>query len=219
MYGSPEDIIYLIDPLIFLTQMVLLVALLLLAIFWPNIQRRLAPRDVVVASVVGFFPRVDDAARTVSRLREAGFTGRDMTVLSSIPYPEGAFETDTGPSWIRRFGLAGGIFGLLFGITLVTLGSLAYSLVTGGKPVPAIPVMAVLTYELTVLNVMLWTLGRFLYEARLPSAGGKLYDPRISDGMVGVIVRCATEEQANRAEETVSSLGAGDTRRVEGRVN
>ena len=68
--------------------------------------------------------------------------------------------------------------------------------------------MLVITYELTVLSVMLFSLFRFLFEARLPSTGGKLYDPRIADGMIGVIVRCETEEQARRAEETVSSLGA-----------
>lgn len=219
MYGTPEDIMYLIDPVIFAIQITLLVALLLLAIFYPNIRRRLARPERVIASIVGFFPRVDDAARSVRRLREAGFVEGEVTVLSSIPYPEGAFVTDTGTSRIRRFALGGGIFGFFFGIFVVAGTSLAYPLPTGGKPIVSVPVTAVITYEMTVLSVMLFSLFRFLFEARLPSTGGKLYDPRIADGMVGVIVRCETEEQARRAEEMVSSLGAEDTHRVEGRVN
>ena len=35
MFGTPEDILYLIDPVIFVIQMALLVGLLLLAIFYP----------------------------------------------------------------------------------------------------------------------------------------------------------------------------------------
>lgn len=219
MFGTIEDIIYLIDPVIFALLLALLVALLLIAIFYPYLERRLARPERISASVVGLFPQVDDAARSVRRLREAGFAGGDVTVLSSIPYPEGAFETDTGRSHIRLFALVGGISGMLLGITLVAGTSLAYPLPTGGKPIVPVPVVLVITYELTVLSIMLFSLFRFLFEARLPSTRSKLYDPRISDGMVGVIVRCETEEQARRAEATVSSLGATETRLVQGRVN
>ncbi len=218
MFGTTEDIIYLIDPVIFQIQMALLVGLLLLAIFYPTIRRRLARPERVIASVVGFFPRVEDAVRSVRRLREAGFARDDLTVLSSIPYPEGAFETDVGRSWIRPFAFAGGIFGALFGTFLVAGTSLAYPLPTGGKPIVSIPEMLVITYEMTVLSVVLFTLFRFLFEARLPGFEGRLYDPRISEGMIGVVVRCETEEQARRGEEIISALGAEETRRVQGRV-
>jgi hypothetical protein len=218
MYGTFEDIIYIADPVILEIIIGVLVALLLVVIFYPYVQRRLARPERVIASVVGFFPQVNDAARSVRRLKEAGFAANDVTVLSAIPYPEGAFETDTGRSWIRTFGFVGGIVGALTGIVLVAGTSLAFPLPTGGKPIVPIPVVLVITYELTVLTVVLFTLFRFLFEARLPSFKGKLYDPRISDGMIGVIVRCETEEQARRAEQSVSSLGASETRRVEGRV-
>ncbi|HEX9015773.1 MAG TPA: quinol:electron acceptor oxidoreductase subunit ActD [Chloroflexota bacterium] len=218
MYGSPEDIVYLIDPVIFALQMILLVALLLLAIFYPYIRRRLARPHNITASVIGLFAGVDDAARSVRRLREDGFGEGDVTVLSSIPYPEGAFETDTGRSHIRLLALIGGITGAILGTALVAGTSIAYPLPTGGKPIVPIPATLVITYEATVLSVMLFSLFRFLYETRLPSTSDKLYDPRIADGMVGVIVRCETAEQARRAEETVSSLGSEETRRVEGRV-
>jgi hypothetical protein len=219
MFGTTEDITYLIDPLIFPLLLAGLVGLLLVAVFYPAVRRMFVAPERVRASVVGFFSQVDDVARGVRRLREAGFAGRDVTVISAIPYPEGAFETDTGRSWIRPIALLGGILGAIAGTSLVVWASLSYPLPTGGKPVVSIPPMLVITYELTVLSVMLFSLFRFLYEARLPSTGGKLYDPRIADGMIGLIVRCETEEQARQAEETVSSLGATDTRRVQGRVN
>lgn len=218
MYGTLEDILYLIDPVIFVIQLALLVGLLLLAIFFPQLRRRLAPPDVR-ASVVGLFPNVDDAVIGVRRLREAGFTGDDMTVLSSIPYPEGAFGTDTSRSWIRPLALAGGIIGALIGIFVVAGTSLAYPLPTGGKPIVSVPPLMVIAYEATVFSVVLFTVFRFLYEAKLPSARNRLYEPRIGDGMIGVVARCETEDQARRAEETLSSLGAIDTRQVQGRID
>ncbi len=218
MFGTVDDILYLIDPVIFTIQMTLLVVLLLVAIFYPYARRRFAPPERAGTSVVGFFPEVDDAVRSVRRLRETGFARDDVTVLSSIPYPEGAFDTDVGRSRIRRFAFAGGILGALFGILLVAGTSLAYPLPTGGKPIVPIPSMLVIVYEFTVLSVVLLALFRFLYEARLPGFEDRLYDSRISDGMIGVIARCETEDQTRRAEQTMSSLGAGETRRVEGRA-
>jgi hypothetical protein len=219
MYGSLEDILYLIDPVIFVIQMVLLVGLLLIAIFYPQLRRRFAPRDGVTASVVGLFPHVDDAVIGVRRLREAGFSGGDVSVLSSIPYPEGAFGTDTGRSWIRPLALAGGIIGALIGIFVVVGTSIAYPLPTGGKPIVAVLPMLVVVYESTVLSVVLVSVARFLYEAKLPSARTRLYDPRIGEGMIGVVARCETDDQARRAEETLSSLGAIEPRRVQGRID
>lgn len=219
MFGTLDDIIYLIDPVLFAIIMAVLIGLLLVAVFYPYIERRLARPDRVSASVVGFFAQVDDAVRGVRRLREAGFSGDNVTVLSSIPYPEGAFETDTGRSWIRPFALAGGILGALFGSFLVAGTALAYPLPTGGKPIVPIPTMLIITYELTVLTVMLFALFRFLFEARLPGSKGRLHDPRIAGGMIGVIARCETEDQARQAEAAMATLGAEETRRVEGRVS
>lgn len=51
------------------------------------------------------------------------------------------------------------------------------SLVTGGKPLISIPTILVISYEFTVLSVMLFALGRFLFEARLPRTSGRLDDP------------------------------------------
>lgn len=215
MFESIEDILYIIDPIIFVIQMVVLVGLLLLALFWPSILKRMAPTRRVSANVAGFFPEVDDAAESVRRLREAGFAGDDLTVLSAIPYPEGAFGTDVGKSRILPFAFAGGIFGALFGVLLVAGTSLAYPLPTGGKPIVPIPVVLVITYELTVLSVVLFSLFRFLFEARLPALEGRLYDPRVSEGMVGIVVACETEEKALQAEEILSALGAEEVRRTE----
>ena len=219
MPGPFNDILFFVDPA-FLQWVIipLLVVLLLVAIFYPHIEKRFARRERIKASVVGFFPNVEDAVKSVQELRRARFAGEDLTVLSSIPYPEGAFETDVGRSWISYFAFTGGILGALFGIFLVVGTSIAYVLPTGGKPIVPIPTLLIITYELAVLAVMLFTLFRFLFEARLPGYTGRLYDSRISEGMIGVIARCETEEQARQAEQTLSSHGAQDTRQVEGRV-
>ena len=230
MSSTPENLLYIVDPVVLQRIIAVLVVLLLVAIFYPYLQKRFArPKRVnmrqflglervVIASVVGLFSSADDAARSVRGLKDAGFAGDKLTVLSAIPYPEGAFGTDTGRSWIRPFAFVGGVCGAVAGIFLVAGTAMAYPLPTGGKPIVPIPVVMVITYELTVLSVVLFALFRFLFEARLPGSKGRLYDPRISEGMIGVIARCETDEQARRAEATMSSLGAEETRRVEGRV-
>ena len=60
-------------------------------------------------------------------------------------------------------------------------------IITGGKPVVAIPAVIQIIYEGTLLGAVLFTVIGVLFESRLPDGVG-LYDDRISEGYVGVSV-------------------------------
>ncbi len=93
---------------------------------------------------------------------------------------------------------------------LVTAGTqISYPLVTGGKPILAVPAMAVITYEGTMLGAIIMTIIGVLFESRLPRPIMGLYDTRITEGYVGVLVSCPPERAA-RAQQILRTAGAED---------
>ncbi|MHB9091572.1 MAG: quinol:electron acceptor oxidoreductase subunit ActD, partial [Chloroflexota bacterium] len=118
--------------------------------------------------VVGYYKEARDAGRATYALVERGFAKDRIQVLSSVPYPHGAFATAQAPSWIPAFSALGGIGGIMVGLAFAAGTALLYPLTTGGKPVVAWPTVGVITYEFMMLSAILLTVLAFLFFARLP---------------------------------------------------
>ena len=160
-------------------------------------------------AVLGLFHRPEDVARAIERLRGAGFKGRELEVLSDSPYPEGAFGEEPVRHRLYVFPLIGAFVGFGLGL-LVTIGTqLSYPLVTGGKPILSIPPMINVIFEGTMLGAILSTVFGVLFESRLPNFGGVPYDPRISEGYLGVVVSRANGG-LGAAEQALRQAGAVD---------
>ena len=156
-------------------------------------------------ALLGVFEAPEQAAEAVEQLRAAGFGGDAVEVLSASPYPEGAFGEEPPKHRLYLFALAGALAGFGVGL-LVTIGTqLSYPLVTGGKPILSIPPMINVLFEGTMLGAIVLTVAGVLFESRLPSWRGAPYDPRISEGCLGVLVaegagpRLAAERALRRA--------------------
>jgi hypothetical protein len=54
-----------------------------------------------------------------------------------------------------------------------------------------------------------------LYEMKLPRLRKPFYDPRISDGYIGVAVPVESSERAIQIEEALRAAGAVDVKRFE----
>jgi hypothetical protein len=159
-------------------------------------------------AVLGLFSTPEGAARAVEGLRAAGFERTRFEILSDAPYPEGAFGEAPEPHRLYTFTLVGALAGLAVGV-LVTIGTqLSYPVVTGGKPILSIPPMINVIFEGTMLGAIVLTFVGVLFESRLPSFGG-LYDPRISDGCLGVLVQ-ASPGQQSAATSALRAAGAID---------
>lgn len=156
--------------------------------------------------VLGTFAAPADAARAIRALREAGV--RDVRAAMPAPFPE-VVEALGRPR--SRLGLAtfpGAIAGLLAGIGLTVGTSVAWPLVTGGKPIVSIPPFVIVIFEVTVLIGSLTNLvavATGAYRGRgFPAAA------RTTADRIGVFAGGAEE----RAERILRERGAGEVRRV-----
>ena len=167
-------------------------------------------------TLMALFDELDPTTEALDRLRELGIPDADITVQSGLPYSAEALGRPHRRSWVGFAGLAGAAAGVLLGLFFTVLTPNLYVIYVGGQPVVPGPPTAVLMYESIMLCLILGTfLGLMgLNAARL----GEIlhYDPRLSDGKIGVLFRCppARESEARQvlqmggAEEVVQ-VGEG----------
>ena len=158
--------------------------------------------------LLGLFEEVDQAADAFTRLREAGFGDADLEVMSSTPYPEGAFGEAPIKHRLFTFPFAGAACGFVIGAAWIIGAQLSEPLITGGKPIVAIPAIIQILYEGTLLAAVLFTVIGTFFESRLPDGVG-LYDRRISDGYIGVSV-LAVDQKMQSARQSLQQAGAID---------
>ena len=157
----------------------------------------------------GLLAQYDSQTETrhaIEALREAGF--EQLEVFSPVPAPELEEAMGIHTSPVRRWALLGGITGCVTGFLLTSGTSLAYPLVTQGKPIVSIPPFIVIMFELTILLTGIFALVGMLVHARKPSLKlASAYRERFSVDRWGVHVQ-VPEEERDRAEETLRSTDA-----------
>jgi len=155
---------------------------------------------MAVRGVLGVFKDLDTAIAGVDALNELGYKRDDFEVLTNAPYPEGTFGEESGMHRLGLFPLVGAACGFAVGLLITGATQMAYPLVTGGKPLFSIPPMIIIMYEGTMLGALIFTVLGVLFESRLPWIGRALYDPRITAGYIGILVRTAPEREAKAIE-------------------
>lgn len=180
----------------------------------PSSEQRLAgalPQSAMPAprSLLGVFREPEAVADAMDALRGAGFTGRDLTVLSGTPYPEGAFGEEPVRHRLYVFPFIGAACGFAVGLLLTIGTQLSFPLVTGGKPILSIPPMINVLYEGTLLGALVFTVLGVIFESRLPDLGETPCDPRISEGYLGLVVRGPDARRAE-VERLLRAAGAED---------
>ena len=159
---------------------------------------------------LGIFSEPEQVFSALDRLHTVGFSSADVEVLSGTPYPSGTFGEPQRPHHLYTFAFGGAILGLVVGL-LVTIGTqISYPMVTGGKPILAIPAMINVLYEATLLGAIIFTVIGAVLESRLPDLKGVPYDPRPTEGCLGLVVRYTDRPSAARAERELRAAGALD---------
>lgn len=161
--------------------------------------------------LLGVFRDPNAVADAVSRLRSAGFGDHHFEVLSGTPYPEGSFGERLATHKLFIFPLIGALCGFSVGLLITAGTQLSYPLVQGGKPLLAIPPMLIIMYEGTMLGAILFTVIGLIFESRLPRLGVGVYDPRITQGHIGVAV-AVPPERFGYTEQLLREAGAEDVR-------
>ena len=139
-------------------------------------------------AVYGLYADPNLAQQAVNNLRSAGVADADITVISSEPFEHFEFghrDAKTAMPWIAA---AAGLFGLLTTYYLLGASQMSWPLRTSGMPIVPLWTNLIIIFEMTMLSAILATVITLLVTAGLPSRGGKLYDPEVSDGyiLVGV---------------------------------
>lgn len=165
-------------------------------------------------TILGLFEDIDHAAGALNSLRGEGrAASEDLMVLSSVPFPEGVLEADRSPIRLPLITVIFAFVGIAFGIALAGGTAELYLLRVGGKPISPVPPIGIIAYEMMMLFALSAAFIAALFEMRLPSWRAKVYDPRISEGLIGIAAHCADESQAAKAERLCRDAGATDVRR------
>src|SRR5918996_5285377 len=162
---------------------------------------------MAIRPILGLFTDANAAAAAGDALKAAGVSERDFDFLTDSPYPEGAFGEREEKHRLYIFPFVGALLGLTSGILLTSMTQVAYPLVTGGKPILSLPPMAVAGHEGTMLGAILFTVLGIIFESRLPKLKMGLYDARITEGFIGVLVN-GEEDQHNRVAGILNQAGA-----------
>jgi hypothetical protein len=156
--------------------------------------------------VVGTFAAPADAARAVRALRDAGV--RDVRAAMPTPFPEVVEALGRPRSRLGFATFPGAIAGLLAGVALTVGTSLAWPLVTGGKPIVSVPPFVIVIFEVTVLvgsltNLVAVIAGGFRGRG-FPALA------RTTGDRIGVFAG----GEGDRAERILREGGAEEVRRV-----
>ncbi len=157
---------------------------------------------------LGIFKDVDTAARAVESLIKAGFAEREITSLTSVPYPDGVLIKTGQRTWFRWVSLAGGIIGACAGFFLAAGTAYMYPVQTGDKPIIAFYPTGIITYEITMLFAIIGAIVGMFLEMRLPPRKELPYDPAIAEGSIGINVSAASRVQMSKAEKIMQDAGA-----------
>lgn len=163
-----------------------------------------------MSGVLGIFSQSTRCAQAIRQLRREGFL--DLVTYSPVPDHEIEAALERPPSPVRFFTLTGAILGCVAGFALTIGTSLAWPLLTSGKPIVSLPPFVVIAFETTILFGALGNLLGFLLCARLPRRKTeRQYDPRFSEDRFGIFIHC-DESQAQTVMDLLRAAGAEEVR-------
>ena len=162
-------------------------------------------------AILGLFQDADSAANAGDALKSAGIEDTEYDFLTDSPYPEGAFGEREEKHRLYLYPFVGALLGLTSGIMITAMTQVAYPLVTGGKPILSLPPMAIICYEGTMLGAILFTVIGIIFESRLPKFKMGLYDNRITQGVIGLLVN-AEQDRGPQVMQILNGAGAIDVK-------
>ena len=132
-------------------------------------------------ALYGLYGDGQSAQQAVNRLRAAGLSDRQITILSAQPMEDFEFGHIDKHSWMWWIACAGGLLGMASGFGLTWLTETSWPIDVGGLPTYAWWPNVIIIFELTMLGAILATVITLVVTAGLGRGGGTLYDPEVTD--------------------------------------
>jgi hypothetical protein len=151
--------------------------------------------------------QLNEAAEAVARLRTMGIADQDITVISGIPISQAILGRPMSWTRVPIIAGAGAVIGFIVALLLVFGTQYIYPIRVGTMPNTPIPTSIVVVFELTMLGMLISTLIGVVVETISPSYGPSGYDPRITDGHIGVLFTSAADADSD-IHQNLGELGA-----------
>ena len=164
-------------------------------------------------AIVGTFAYEEDFLAAAENLQSSGFD--NISLLSPLPLEEAQQVLGLGKSPVRHYSLAGAIIGALSGFAMSVATALVFILPTGGRAIITVPPYLIITYEMTILFGVLFTLIGFHFVSGLPAWRDRPYLPSANIDRFLVVVENAAGDQVARAEAIIRQAGAEQIEHVE----
>ena len=158
-----------------------------------------------MTAVYGLYQDPNTAQQAVNNLRALGVADPDITVISSEPFEHFEFghrDAKTAMPWIAA---GAGLVGMVATYYLLGASQMSWPLKTAGMPIVPLWTNLIIIFEMTMLSAIIATVITLLVTAGLPSRGGKLYDPEVSDGYI--LVGVENPPDASRLEPALAIDG------------
>lgn len=157
--------------------------------------------------ILGLLHEATPTADVIEELHRLEVPDDRITVLSSIPYRAEILGRPRPKGGVGRIALIGALLGLSTGLFLTVGIWLLYPLRQGGQPIVPIPPTLIVLFELTMLGTMWSAFFGVLHTNIFPIFKSEIYDPRITEGHLGVAVR-VDETLADQVEAALKANGA-----------
>jgi hypothetical protein len=168
------------------------------------------------AVVMGSFLDIEPSADALDEFRSLGIADADITVMSSLPYSPDILGRPHLKTRLPVISLVAAVLGLLAGLFFTAVTPYLYIVRVGGQPIVPVPPTLLLLYEFIMLFLIVGTFGGFLFLNHFPIDKPQYYDPKLNDGRISILVRCAAEKKAG-AIAVFQALGAEDVHEPERR--
>ncbi|BCA55965.1 hypothetical protein W02_31050 [Nitrospira sp. KM1] len=163
--------------------------------------------DVNPYSLFALYRPATPLTGLLTRLREQGLAEDAIELLTGTPLREASSARWKGiPVYLIT--LLSGLVGIGMGILFAAGTAVLYPIFTGGKPIVARPVVAIISYETMMLTAIVMTFAVLLVGLPAGRRGDGQYDHRVGDGYIGVVVR--VEPQKVDEEKVYRTLELDD---------
>lgn len=142
---------------------------------------------------VVLFEKVDFAAAALDVLREHGLQEEQIEVLSAEPHSAEVLGRPQIKTMVPWIGMTGFLVGLVMAFLLVWGTPQLYPISVGGRPLFTVPPWLVLTFEFSMLGLLVATFLGVIWESNFPDYRPKVYHPGVSEGEIGIVFNDPSE--------------------------
>ena len=159
-------------------------------------------------AVYGLYADGASAQQAVNRLRAAGLTDRQITIMSAQPTEDFEFGHIDKKNWLWWVACGGGLLGMSAAFGLTWLTEMSWPIDVGGLPTYAWWPNLIIIFEMTMLGAILATVIGLVVTAGLGRRTG-FYDPEVTDGSILVGVENPDPDKVKDLQTALESAPGG----------